>query len=95
MGHFLNRLSRFKSGGHQFGFDIRPLEAVENIWPVGSERCESLEGSRSPPGSADIGMAKSDNQSSDVNLKHMVRGRDERNHDLLIRRLFRGSYVTD
>jgi hypothetical protein len=62
MGRFLNRLSRFKSGReHQFGFGSRPLEAVGNIWPNGSERCESLEGRRSPPGSADLGIAKNDN----------------------------------
>lgn len=41
------------------------------------------------------GMAKSGTRSSDVNLKHLVRGQDERNHARCYSRAVEGVYVTD
>ena len=53
-------------------------------------------GSRSPPGSTVYAvLANSDSRSSDVNLKNLVRGQDERNHAPAIREPKKGYYVTD
>jgi hypothetical protein len=43
-------------------------------------RASSSAGRRAPPGPAGNGMAKRDIRPSDVNLKHLVRGPDERDH---------------
>ncbi len=99
-GQSLVRLSLFNSvRGHHFAalalLQARLSGRQISFDPKTARGLETSQGRRSPPGSADFGMAKNDNRSSDVNPRHLVRGQYEWYDALSFHERFGGRYVID